>query len=80
MSKLTQSYGELSNARILVVDDNHNMRKLVSNILEGVGVKSVQTCATAMEAFDEWLAFPASLIICDWNMSPGDGVTFIRMV
>ena len=80
MSNLTQSYGGLSNARILVVDDNHNMRKLVSNILEGVGVKSVQTCATAMEAFDELLSFPASLIICDWNMSPVDGVTFIRMV
>ena len=80
MSNLTQSFGGLSNARILVVDDNHNMRKLVSNILEGVGVKSVQTCATAMEAFDELLSFPASLIICDWNMSPVDGVTFIRMV
>ena len=80
MSELTKAYGGISNARILVIDDNHNMRKLVANILEGAGVKSVQTCATAMEAFDDLLSFPASLIICDWNMSPVDGVTFIRMV
>ena len=71
---------KLSKTRVLVVDDNQNMRRLVTNILDGVGIKNVQTCSTAMEAFAELISFPADLIICDWNMAPVDGVTFIRMV
>ena len=71
---------KLSKTRVLVVDDNQNMRRLVTSILDGVGIKNVQTCSTAMEAFAELISFPADLIICDWNMAPVDGVTFIRMV
>lgn len=71
---------ELSKTHVLVVDDDQNMRKLVANILDGVGIKNVQTCSTAMEAFAELISFPADLIICDCNMAPVDGVTFIRMV
>ncbi len=71
---------KLSKTHVLVVDDNQNMRKLVANILDGIGIKNVQTCSTAMEAFAELISFPADLIICDWNMAPVDGVTFIRMV
>lgn len=71
---------KLSKIHVLIVDDNQNMRRLVAHILEEVGIKHVQTCSTAMEAFAELILFPADLIICDWNMAPVDGVTFIRMV
>ncbi len=80
MHVAVQSHFKLSKTRVLVVDDNQNMRKLVATILEGCGIKNVQTCSTAMEAFTELITFPADLIICDWNMAPVDGVTFIRMV
>ncbi len=80
MHVTVQSHLKLSKTRVLVVDDNQNMRKLVANILERFGIKNVQTCSTAMEAFAELITFPADLIICDWNMAPVDGVTFIRMV
>ncbi len=80
MHVTVQSHLKLSKTRVLVVDDNQNMRKLVATILEGCGIKNVQTCSTAMEAFAELISFPADLIICDWNMAPVDGMTFIRMV
>ena len=80
MHATVQSHFKLSKTRVLVVDDNQNMRKLVANILEGFGIKNVQTCPTAMEAFNDFISFPADLIICDWNMAPVDGMTFIRMV
>ncbi|MBF0251878.1 MAG: response regulator [Alphaproteobacteria bacterium] len=70
----------LSRLNFLIVDDNKHMRALVKSILHALGVKNVLEAADGADAFKELRHFPADIIICDWNMSPLDGMDFVRMV
>ncbi len=74
--------GEYSLERLhfLVVDDNKHMRALVKTILHALGAKSVVEAQDGADAFREMRHFPADMIICDWNMSPLDGLDFVRLV
>jgi len=70
----------LSRLNFLIVDDNKHMRALVKSILHALGVKNVVEASDGADAFKELRHFPADVIICDWNMSPLDGLDFVRMV
>ena len=70
----------LSRLNFLIVDDNKHMRALVKSILHALGVKSILEAGDGADAFKELRHFPADLIICDWSMSPLDGLDFVRMV
>jgi len=70
----------LSRLNFLIVDDNKHMRALVKSILHALGVKNVLEATDGADAFKELRHFPADVIICDWNMSPLDGLDFVRMV
>jgi DNA-binding response OmpR family regulator len=74
-----QSYS-LERLNFLIVDDNKHMRALVKTILHALGSKNVQEAADGADAFKELRHFPADIIICDWNMSPLDGLDFVRLV
>lgn len=70
----------LERLNFLVVDDNKHMRALVKTILHALGAKNVLEAADGADAFKELRHFPADIIICDWNMSPLDGLDFVRLV
>lgn len=70
----------LERLNFLCVDDNKHMRALVKTILHALGSKSVHEAADGADAFKELRHFPADIIICDWNMSPLDGLDFVRLV
>lgn len=70
----------LERLNFLVVDDNKHMRALVKTILHSLGSKNVAEAADGADAFKELRHFPADIIICDWNMSPLDGLDFVRLV
>ncbi len=70
----------LENLCMLVVDDNHHMRKLVKNILHSLGVKEVVEAADGSDALKELKARPIDLLITDWIMEPLDGVELVRMI
>lgn len=70
----------LDRLNFLIVDDNKHMRALVKTILHALGAKQVTEAADGADAFKELRHFPADIIICDWNMSPLDGLDFVRLV
>ncbi len=70
----------LTRLNFLIVDDNKHMRALVKSILHALGVKSVLEAGDGADAFKELRHFPADVIVCDWSMSPLDGLDFVRMV
>jgi len=70
----------LERLNFLIVGDNKHMRALVKTILHALGSKSVTEAADGADAFKELRVFPADIIICDWNMSPLDGMDFVRLV
>lgn len=70
----------LERLNFLIVDDNKHMRALVKTILHALGAKNCLEALDGADAFKELRHFPADIIICDWNMSPLDGMDFVRLV
>jgi DNA-binding response OmpR family regulator len=70
----------LERLNFLIVDDNKHMRALVKTILHALGAKNCLEALDGADAFKELRHFPADIIICDWNMSPLDGLDFVRLV
>lgn len=66
--------------RFLVVDDNAPMRALLRTILTTLGARGVTDAADGRTAFERLKECKADIVICDWNMSPIDGIEFAHMV
>jgi CheY-like chemotaxis protein len=71
---------KLVDLRVLVVDDNFHMRKIVAEVVRAIGVKQVEECSDGAQALDCLRQWRADVAIVDFNMSPIDGVEFTRLV
>ena len=70
----------LTNVRLLVIDDNRHMTKLIAAILRALGVREICEINDAADAFKEIEHFVPDIIIVDWHMQPLDGLDFVRLV
>lgn len=71
---------KLGALRVLLIDDNANMRSIIAAILEGIGIKDVRHAKdgeTGLGILREW---PADIAIIDYLMSPIDGLEFTRKI
>ncbi|MDQ3187048.1 MAG: EAL domain-containing response regulator [Pseudomonadota bacterium] len=71
---------ERSAVKILVLDDESFMLKLLSRILANLGFTSVTLCDSGRAALDQIVDVDASpnLILLDLNMPEMDGIEFVR--
>ncbi|MCL1475294.1 PAS domain S-box protein [Argonema antarcticum] len=69
----------LSERRVLVVDDEPDMRELISFLLEQEGAKVV-TVATAVEALTALAQFQPDILLSDVGMPDRDGYMLLRQV
>ncbi|MET0181726.1 MAG: response regulator [Caulobacterales bacterium] len=67
-------------ARILVVDDNRNMRYIVREMLKAAGMPRIAEAESAQSALSIASRFPIDLAIIDWQMAPVDGVELTKMI
>jgi two-component system chemotaxis response regulator CheY len=76
----TQSAGaqDLSGLCILVLDDDPNMRALVSGALHSSGCRNVLRSGVARDALRLFVTNKIDLVICDWSMEPMSGLDFLR--
>jgi CheY-like chemotaxis protein len=70
----------LSEARIVVADDNENMRKIIATMLKAAGIDRVVSCENGYEAICAIHRQRPHLAIVDFNMHPVDGIEFTRFV
>ncbi|MBO6781898.1 MAG: response regulator [Alphaproteobacteria bacterium] len=70
----------LSDLRVLVVDDNDHMRRLLRTILESLGIRQVRDVENGMVALNDSRLNVPDVIITDMMMSPIDGLEFSRML
>lgn len=70
----------LAELRVLLVDDNADMRALVKSLIHAMGIKKVVECSDGSEALHELKIQTYDLIITDWVMQPIDGIEFVKMI
>jgi two-component system, chemotaxis family, chemotaxis protein CheY len=66
--------------KILLVDDNHHMRVLLTEILRAIGVKQVFEAADGAEAMQMIRSHPIDIVMTDLAMQPLDGIDFVRLM
>jgi two-component system chemotaxis response regulator CheY len=67
----------LSDAKILVVEDDPLMRTFVVNTLQRMGVVNVKECGDGTAALRAVPSFQPDLILTDIHMKPMDGLDFV---
>jgi two-component system chemotaxis response regulator CheY len=70
----------LAATKVLVVDDEHYMRKVVRALLMSVGVRTVFEAPDGPSGLEAIRNNQPDLVILDWQMPGLDGAGFVRMV
>jgi two-component system phosphate regulon response regulator PhoB len=68
-----------SRARILVVDDDRDIRDVVGAMLDAVGL-TVTLAANAEEALEQVRSRPFDLLVLDWNLPGISGIELCRLI
>lgn len=69
---------DLTNLKVLIVEDNPHFRTLVRTILGALGVEQVEEARDGGEAIEALKTFSADLAILDWKMEKVDGLECVR--
>ena len=77
LGKLLQQ--RIAALRVLVVDDDHYMRKVVRTMLMAIGVKAVYEAPDGIAGLEAIRRENPDLVIVDWEMPMIDGAQFARM-
>lgn len=70
----------LASIKILVVDDDHHMRKVVRTMLNAIGVKLVYDAMSGAAGLTAIRDLSPDIVLLDWEMPMLDGPQFVRMV
>jgi CheY-like chemotaxis protein len=66
--------------RILVVDDNVHMRKLVTTILQAFGVTQIHEANSGESAWEILREHSPDIVILDWVMEGMSGIDLVKMI
>lgn len=63
---------------VLVVDDYKTMRSIIISLLNQIGFKDIDEASDGSTALESLRKKKYELIFSDWNMSPMQGIDFLR--
>ena len=72
--------GMVHGLRVLVVDDNQYMRKLVRNLLLNVGIKNLYEASDGIAGLEAIRTTLPDIVILDWEMPLLTGAELVRIV
>lgn len=70
----------LAPAKVLVVDDEYYMRKVLRTLLMSIGVRTIYEASDGLSGLAEIRSRAPHVVIVDWQMPGLDGASFVRMV
>jgi two-component system, chemotaxis family, chemotaxis protein CheY len=70
----------IETARVLIVDDDHYMRRVVRAMLYSIGVRNVHEAEDGMSGLEKICVHNPDVVIVDWEMPVIDGARFVQMV
>lgn len=71
---------KIEDLRILILDDNVNMRRLINTILRSMNVRNTMEAGNAADAMAIMQTWTPDLILADYVMDGVDGAQFTRMI
>src|SRR5271154_2757928 len=66
--------------RLLVIDDNAYMRRIVRLLLQGLGAREVQEAEDGAAGLEAFNYFMPDIVLLDWMMPIIDGREFTQMI
>lgn len=79
-SRATQIARQVEKLKVLVVDDEPSMRKVVRALLQAIGIKTIHDAADGNDGLDKIRMRAPDLVILDWEMPSPNGPEFMRAV
>ena len=70
----------LQSLRVLVVEDNPYMRKVIRNLLTTIGIKGVMEAADGIEGLEAIRTMSPDVVLLDWEMPLLSGAELVRIV
>jgi CheY-like chemotaxis protein len=67
-------------AKVLVVDDEFTVRKVIRTLLLAMGVTNVHDVGDGAQGLDAILTYEPDVVILDWEMTGMNGTEFVRRV
>ena len=64
--------------RVMVVDDMSTSRGLITQALDSIGIRNVDTAADGKAALQSLLRSPVHLVVSDYNMPEMDGLHLLH--
>ena len=68
----------MTDTKILAVDDNPTMRRIIVNTLKRAGYTDVIEASDGRDALEKLKTDHINLVITDWNMPQMDGLTLVK--
>lgn len=71
---------DFSALSLLIVDDNAHMRHMYRNVLSSLNISNIHDASNGQAALEILKDKDIDIVICDWNMSPINGLEFAKLV
>lgn len=71
---------DFSSLRILVIDDNLHMRRMLRGILHGLGVRDISEAEDGATGLETFQSSSPDIILLDWVMPILNGIEVTRMI
>ena len=71
---------KLASVKVLVIDDEYYMRKVVRTLLMSIGVRNIFEAQDGPSGLEAIRTVMPDVVIVDWEMPGLDGAGFVRMV
>jgi two-component system chemotaxis response regulator CheY len=76
-----QAPARFDDLRVLVIEDDANMRPLVCEMLRRMGVATIESATNGEAAIDKVKASASfDIVVCDWNMPKVSGIEVLKFV
>lgn len=76
----SQFASKIQQLNVLIVDDEHTMRKVTRSLLQVIGVKSIHEANDGASGLEAICSLAPDVVILDWEMPGPNGAEFMRKV
>jgi CheY-like chemotaxis protein len=72
--------GLVESTKVLVIDDDLYMRKVIRSLLLAVGIKNIYEASNGTDGLDGICTVVPDIVVLDWEMPDINGTEFMRIV